>query len=266
MAEFERVPLRPRNDRSWLSRLGVAVALFVGVAILKPWDMVRTAGSGDATPLPTFYVSPTERTGARPYNPVLFGLREPDPGWELWPAGYVVRFGLAGPVRVDGSSETAAPAGSAGPATGSPATEGPVATSSPSTEGPAAVATPGVEPPAIEGLIDLGTADHLLALGINTPLDVRLESVELSRVEDERVTPVPIVRLPTLWESSHFTVIAPEDPVERGQAAPWEPGLYRLELTPTFGDVRIVDFQVYPPLAGSPNPTDPTKELRPPFR
>lgn len=261
MAEFERVPLRPRPDRSWLPRVAVAVALFVGIAILKPWDVMRTGVAGNATPLPTFFVRPTERTGARPYNPVLFGLREPDPAWELWPAGYVVRFGLAGPVRVGDPGSTAAPVGSAGPGGGAPPS------GAPGTEGPPATTATVTQPPSNEGVVDLGPADHLVALGINTPLDVRLESVQLSRLDDETSTPVPIVRLPTLWESSHFTVIAPEDPVERGQAAPWEPGLYRLALTPTFGDVRIVDFRVHPPLAGpSPTLTDPTKESRPPFR
>jgi hypothetical protein len=270
MAEFERVPLRPRPDRNWLPTVGLAVALFVGVAILKPWDLMRTGVSGDATPLPTFFVRPTERTGARPYNPVLFGLREPDPAWELWPAGYVVRFGLAGPVRVEDADATAAPAGGGGPPTPAPATGAPTATpigEPPATGGPPPPATPISQPPANEGVIDLGTADHLVALGVNTPLDVRLESIQLARLEDESSTPVPIVRLPTLWESSHFTVIAPEDASERGQAAPWEPGLYRLVLTPTFGEVRIVDFRVFPPLAGaSPAATDPTKEQRPPFR
>src|SRR5215211_5426556 len=116
MAEFERVPLRPRPNRNWLPTVGLAFGAFLIVAILKPWDLGRTATAGDATSGPTYFVRPTERTGPRPYDPQLFSGREPDPAWELWPAGYVVQFGLAGPLKVHGSSDpSAAPARPGGP-------------------------------------------------------------------------------------------------------------------------------------------------------
>lgn len=268
MAEFQRVPLRPRPDRNWLPRLGVALAAFLLVAIVKPWDLGGIGAAGEASAEPTFFVRPTERTGPRPYDPQLFSGREPDPAWELWPAGYVVQFGLAGPVKVHGPDD-ASPAPEGTDAAPPPASGVPPASDAPGSEPTTAPPTSGPTPqtPLGEGFVDLGPADHLIALGINTPLEFRVETVALSRLEDDSITPVAIVRLPTLWESTHFTVIAPEDPTAAGQAAVWEAGLYRLELTTAFGEVRIVDLRVRPAFAKTPEPSlDPTREQRPPFR
>ena len=85
-----------------------------------------------------------------------------------------------------------------------------------------------------------------MALGINTPADVHVETVTLSLLTDDAIKPVAIVRLPTFWESTHFIVIAPEDPAAVGQAMPWEPGLYRLSLTAASGEVRAIDLRVRP--------------------
>ena len=67
MAEFERVPLRPRPSRNWLPTAALAFATFVIVMIVKPWDLARpaTSGTDDGTPRPTFFIRPTERTGPR---------------------------------------------------------------------------------------------------------------------------------------------------------------------------------------------------------
>ena len=264
MAEFERVPLRPRPDRNWLPGIGMAFAAFLLIAIVKPWDLGRTATGAAATAGPTFFVRPTERTGARPYDPQLFSGREPDPAWELWPAGYVVQFGLAGPVRVHDPSGSFPPGPTRAPPSTDPAPSAPHdsdGTAAPSGAGPTPVA------PLGGGVVELGPADHLIALGINTPLEFRVETVALSRLEDATITPIPIVRLPTLWESNHFTVIAPEDSGAAGQAAAWDPGLYRLELTTAFGEVRVLDLRVSPAISGNASPSlDPIRELRPPFR
>jgi hypothetical protein len=245
MAEFERVPLRPRPGRNWLPSVALGLAIFLALAIVKPWDSSRTETAGDGSAPPTFFIRPTERTGPRAYDPQLFGNREPDPAWELWPAGYVVQFGLAGPVKVPGQDdESPSPHSSAPPA--SPQ----VPRGSTEPRGSAApTAAPESGLPLEPGIVDLGTADHLVALGINTPLDARIESVRLFRLTDIRSDLVPIVRLPTLWESSHFLVIAPADPVNVGQPGIWEPGAYRLELTTAFGDIRVVDLRIRPPLA-----------------
>jgi hypothetical protein len=249
MAEFERIPVRPRPNRRWLPNAALAFAAFVVLMIVKPWDTPSStapgqAGAGGATPLPTFYIAPTARTGPRPYDPALFGGREPDPAWELWPAGYVVQFGLAGPVKVGGpAGGSLAPSVSAGPDAspdasplGSPAGE-----STPLPSGrPDAPALP-------SDVIDLGPTDHLVALGINTPLDARIELVSLWRVEAGGLPePIGIVLLPTLWESRHFIVIAPEDPAAPGQATGWEPGVYRLDLTSATLETREVILRVSP--------------------
>jgi hypothetical protein len=267
MAEFERVPLRPPPKRDWLPTAVTVVVLGIGLAIVKPWDLGRaTTGAEGATPQPTFFVRPTERTGPRPYDPILFGNREPDPAWELWPAGYVVEFGMSGPVRVhEGASpapiesgtavESAVPIESVGPS--------PRASMPPDPSGSLVPSAPPATPPLQDNVVDLGTTDHLVALGINTPADVRIETITLSRLTDEAITPVPVVRLPTYWESSHFIAIAPEDQAAPGQAAPWEPALYRLQLTTAFGEVRVIDLRVRPPLA--PKPTQ-GPEVRPPLR
>jgi hypothetical protein len=247
MAEFERVPLRPRPKRNWLPTVGVGFAFFLALAIVKPWESPRTPTAGDPSSRPTFYIAPTERIGPPPYNPVLFGLREPDPGWELWPAGYVVRFGLAGPVKVHGQ-DGASPA---------PPTIAPIDTDPPSpslgagaTAGPGASAAATSDPPD-PGVVDLGPADHLVALGINTPSEFRVVTMDLEfeRGEDCCLDAVPFVHLPTLWESDHFVVIAPEDPAAKGQPGVWEPGEYVLYLADRDGELREIRFVVRP--AGS---------------
>jgi hypothetical protein len=178
----------------------------------------------------------------------------------------VVQFGLAGPVKVHGQDGSPSPDGS-NPPTASEPPHGTERPSSGDPSGPPPTDAPAPEAPIGDGLIDVGPADHLIALGINTPLEFQVETVSLSRLEDARITPVPVVRLPTLWESTHFIVIAPEDPRAVGQPAIWEAGVYRLELTTTFGDVRIVDLRVLPPIVVTASPSlDPVREVRPPFR
>ena len=102
MADVPRVPTRsPPGRHLAAAASAVSVALVLVLAVLKPWDGAGPGPPATATPA-TFYIAPdVERTG-RPadYDPVLFGGREPDPAWELWPAGYVVQFGMAGPVKV----------------------------------------------------------------------------------------------------------------------------------------------------------------------
>ena len=252
MAEFERVPLRPRPDRNWLPTAGLAFAVFLVLVIVKPWESSRNATAGDPTPPPTFFVRPTERTGVPDYNPILFGLREPDPAWELWPAGYVVRFGMAGPVRVHGQDGASPAPGTTGaPAPTEPGSSNePAASRAPeASPAPEPEVSPDVTPPPPEpGVIDLGPADHLVALGINMPLDFRVISIDLEfeRGEDCCLEAVPYVHLPTLWESGHFVVIAPEDPSARGQPDTWRAGEYVLYLAAQDGELREIRFVVRP--------------------
>jgi hypothetical protein len=253
MAEFERVPLRPRPNRNWLPTIGLGFAIFIALVIVKPWDSPLPSTAGNPTTQPTFFVAPTERTGVPDYNPLLFGLREPDPAWELWPAGYVVQFGLAGPVRVHGQDgATPAPGASASPGPSEEPRASTAATAPPPDPSDAPGSTePGVDtppPPTDPHVVDLGPADHLVALGINMPLEFRVISIdlELERGDDCCLEAVPHVRLPTLWESAHFVVIAPEDPAAAGQPDAWTPGEYLLYLAARDGELREIRFVVRP--------------------
>ncbi len=231
MAEFLPTQVDRPSHRSWLPTLG-SVALFVlALVIVKPWGPA-------ATPLPT--TAPTIQSRASPvvatprfdrtaYDPRLFGSREPDPAWELWPAGYVVEFGISGPLPVHSP-------GPSGAASQAPLRSDPAP--SPSK----------VEPPG-ERVVDLGPADHLIALGINTPADVRVVDLRLwilrVRCCDAALA---YVRLPTLWESSHFIVVGVEDPDRPGTPGPWPVGEFRLDLVLQTGEVRSIRFRVTAPL------------------
>jgi len=236
MAEVNRIPLGRPPAGSWLPGVMATIVVLIGLAILKPWTPPPSAVA--PTAVPTFYIAPvaTERTGPRPYDPQLFGGREPEPAWELWPAGYVVQFGMAGPVSVEGSWE----AGS-----------GPDPGSSPGDPASSPVGSPGgpTVQPLAPGIADLGPADHLVALGINTPLEARVTNVTLSFYAGEPccLELLPIVRLPTLWESEHFIVIAPADRGDPSKAAGWQVGRYRLDVTTAAAEIREVTFVVRAP-------------------
>ena len=241
MAEFQPVPIGRPPPRSWLPALGSVLGIIVALAIVKPWQPAQIGDPGAhaatpsadvATPLATL-----PRSDRHTYDPRLFGNREPDPAWELWPAGYVVQFGMAGPVQVHGQ-ESASPSGGPGASTKPAGSAAPDPSSN----------APGSSPP--EHVVDLGPADHLIALGINTPADVRVVEVRLW-AEGRRqcfCADVPIVRLPTLWESGHFVVIGIADPDRPDDTGPWVPGEYRLELETADGDVRSVRLRVSAPM------------------
>lgn len=245
MAEFQPVPIGRPPPRSWLPALGSVMVLLVALAVVKPWQAPQAGDPNGG--VPTQSAAPVAPRTAMPrsdrntYDPRLFGNREPDAAWELWPAGYVVEFGMAGPVDVHGQ-ESAAPSGgpAASPEPDRSAVAGGSAAPSPLPPAPS---------PGAEHVVDLGPADHLIALGINTPADVRVTEVRLW-LDGRRqcfCVAVPIVRLPTLWESDHFLVIGIADPDRPGDTGPWTPGEYRLELETVAGEVRSVRLRVLAP-------------------
>jgi hypothetical protein len=247
LAEFQPIPVDRQPPRSWLSTLGSVAAVVLALAVIKPWgDPGSPAPTAGATAGRSARPAATVRAERTEYDPRLFGIREPEPAWELWPAGYVVEFGIAGPLRVGGQDE---PSGSEGPA----ASEGAHATGAPS-PGPGAASGPpppaASEDPAAALVVDLGPADHLVALGINTPLDVRVAEISLWMQQGQACCsqPVPIIRLPTLWDSRHFLVIGIEDPERPGDTGPWPPAEYRLDLETTGGETRSVRLRVSPPV------------------
>jgi hypothetical protein len=212
------VPTGRKPDR-WLPASIAAVTFLVLVAIAKPW------GRG-ATPLLTFpspsaasvpAVQATRPPGRGRYNPALFGQDAPDPAWQLWPAGYVVDFGLAGPVTM----------GTDGSPSASPVAAQPTSRSS-------RTPYPTLPPPYGSAVpIRIGQADNLVVLGINTPADVDVVQFRLSRFVGDKTVVVPIVVLPTPWPIHYFHVIGMESPDSSDVLGRWQAGIYRLAL---FGD------------------------------
>ena len=245
MAAFQPVPISRPPPRSWLPALGSSLAIILVITIVKPWDALGP-GEGAVPPAsastgPAAARSPEPQRERDVYDPRLFGSYEPEPGWELWPAGYVVEFGIAGPVDVHGQA-------SAGPSGGVAATADPGTT--PASGPPDQTAPPALPTPGLEHVVDLGASDHLIALGINTPADVQVTEVMLWMQAgavccDE---PVSTIRLPTLWESKHFLVIGIADPFRPGEAGGWLAGEYRLDLVTEGGEIRSVRLRITAPV------------------
>ncbi|HEX5591627.1 MAG TPA: hypothetical protein VFX65_15140 [Candidatus Limnocylindrales bacterium] len=232
MAELQRVPVDRPLPRRWLPALGIGLAAAFALVTLKPWGG-RPAGpmTAEASPPPSAAPAPTPAARARGYEPRLFGYREPDPRWELWPAGYVFQFGISGPLALASPESGAAPSPAPSPAPG---------------------AVPGA------AVVDLGPADHLTALGINTPDHVRVAEIRLWRPlagsccrgsMRSAVVGVRIVRLPTLWDSATFHVIGLADRQVPGRLGRWPVGEYRLDLVMALGETLEIRFRVGEPAA-----------------
>jgi hypothetical protein len=209
MADLKRVVSPGGKPDRWLPASIAVITFVVVVAIAKPWGR----GATNLTAFPSASVAgPTASrpTGRGRYDPALFGQDAPDPAWQLWPAGYVVDFGLAGPVTM--ATEPSAPASSTTP---------PGRTPRPS---PAAPPYGSAEP------IRVGQADNLVVLGINTPADVDVVQFRLTRFEGAKQVVVPIVVLATPWPVHYFHVIGIDSPDSSDVLGAWQAGVYRLEL------------------------------------
>src|SRR3954470_3919900 len=153
MSDLRRIVPPGKRPGRGLGAPGVIGGLFWFLAIAKPW------GARGPLPVP-FPVATTGATSAPTghgltrgaYDPALFGQEVPDPAWQLWPAGYVVDFGLAGPVTIDPPAPATTPDASGSvPATPRPSPESPFGPTEP---------------------VRLGGADNLVVLGVNNPDDV----------------------------------------------------------------------------------------------
>jgi hypothetical protein len=223
MGELRPVVPAGRKPDRWLPASIAAVTFLVLIAIAKPWGRgatpTLTFPSASVPGVPT--VQPTRPPGRSRYNPALFGQDAPDPAWQLWPAGYVVDFGLAGPVTMGTDGTLPAPTPRAAST--------PRLTPSPS---------PTLPPPwGSEVPIRIGQADNLVVLGINTPSDVDVVQFRLSRFVGEKMVVVPIVVLPTPWPVHYFHVIGMESPDSSDVLGRWQAGVYRLTL---FGDGGVI--------------------------
>ena len=217
MTDVQRVsrPGSPFSDRD--RALALVVTIGVLVAIAKPWG----GDAGPVNPVIPFPSRPAPSAEAplpgRPYEPELFGPFEPAPSWSIWPAGYFVSVKYVTRRGQPGSEPGPSPSGS-------PAPSGTVPSSAP----PSTEAARGPDWPPI---IEVGPGDHLLWLGVDTPLGWTIRSSTLTRIgPDGRPVDVPITRLPSDWDD-HFAVLGIPVAGRSDRLTDWPRGEYRLTIT-----------------------------------
>jgi hypothetical protein len=254
--EFEEIPtvrIGRAADRRRTQTAFVVMAIAVTAAILKPW------GNGPAPPAarptspnPASSTVPFDPAAPRGYDPNLFGHYEVKPAWELWPAGYVYQFGISGPLRLDEDSPVPT---ASGPTPGGP--DGPAASPPPGRPSPSPPASP---PPGAAELVDVGAADHLVVLALNTPAGTRVLDARLWQFPTGAAPArIRLMELPPPWPVDYFHVYGipvHDDPAE---LAPWRPGVYRLDVLVDPGvAVRSIGVLVQQPLDGPPTKDGPT--------
>jgi hypothetical protein len=250
MSDLTRVPGPSSPLEGRMATVIALVAIGVLVAIAKPWGPgPAPAAKATSSPSPAATASATPLDPLTAYDHEVFGIHEPAPAWEIWPAGYLVSFGFA--MRIDGT-----PSGSTEPS--STPSGVPRASGSPQ-PGP-----PGATVPVWPATIMVSAGSHLSMIGINTPLGVTIAGVRLSRVDaDGGSTVVTTVRLQSRWPS-HFTVIGIDDGSGVDALDSWPPGRYRLELDIGPGGVQrtiAIGIDAPPddlgPASAAPEPSSP---------
>ena len=217
--EFEEIPVvrlgHPADARRAQAATIIVVAI-LAILIAKPWGETRPPTIAVASPsrvaslaAPSIRPAETVRPdGARIYDPALFGRYAVTPRWEIWPTAYVYKFGLSGPLAID--------SGATGPLESGPPQQPP--------------ASP---PPGAGQLIDVGAADLLMVLGLNTPSESRILDARLWQFPSAG-PPVRIAlrELPPPWPVDTFHVyglLSPGD-ADPYVVAGWTPGVYRMDL------------------------------------
>ena len=253
-------PPTPFEGRS--ARVLGLVLIALLVAIIKPWG----SGPGAVAPPPVDASAPASpaapvaaAASATPFDPwanydhEIFGIYEPEPRWELWPAGYLVSFGYA--FRIESTSAGQTPGGVASPAPGP--SEAPTA-STPQ-------ASPTLLPPAASGALDDGPiwpatiritdGNHLGLIGVNTPLGYRVTGMGVFRTTDGANEALDVVSPASDWPS-HFTIVAIADESRSEAIERWPPGTYRLELIFQPGDIsRTIIIEIDPSRFDEPEPS-----------
>jgi hypothetical protein len=245
--EFEEVPVvrlgRPR-DAARIQAATMIVIVGIAILIIKPWGEPRRAEAPSARPTaaaiaPSRSIRPLATVrpdGARIYDPALFSQYSVTPRWELWPTAYVYEFGLSGPLAID-------------PGSGSGS-------------GPAASSPPATPPPDAAQLIDVGAADLLMVVGLNTPAGSRVLDARLWRFPDRgAAVRIPIRELPPPWPVDTFHVygIRVADDPDPDLVASWSPGVYRLDLLVDPGvEIHRIGLVVRAPVGSRPAAPRPT--------
>jgi hypothetical protein len=232
MSDLIRVPgpSSPLEGRS--AKVIAVIVIGVLVAIVKPWGTI-TPGPAAPVASPTgslALASPRSSLAIPNYNPEVFGLYEPTPSWELWPAGYLVSFGFA--TRIE-SGAVASPQPVAPSSSTEPAPPEPTA-SARSPNPPDGSGDPQATQPVWPSTIRFSSGSHLSLLGINTPLGYAVTEVTLTRTDPSgRESNVATVLPPSPWPA-HFTVVAIDAGNGRDPEESWPPGTYvfRLQFEP----------------------------------
>jgi hypothetical protein len=221
------------------------VAIAVALAILKPWGtggarapIPSQAVVASPSPTPTDTPNPTDGY-SRVYDPLIFGDRQLQADWGLWPAGYLSTFGFA--MRSDQSSPP-----------GGPSASGPTASQ------PAA--------PVWPNAIDIPLGNHLLLIGVSTPIGFKVDRIHMTRfLASGRTEVVPLLELPSPWPN-HFAVIGIDGGLGANRPIFWAAGRYRLDLMIDPGSIqRSIEVRVEGPApsAGTDSPAPSIASARP---
>ena len=234
MTELQRVtgPSSPIHRR--IGQLIAVLVVAVLIAIAKPWGSSPgpSAAIASVATEPTATPRPSPSSGA--YDYLQFGINEPPPGWELWPAGSLASFSYA--MRIDMAVRLPAPEATPEPS-GAP-TPPPPSPTPPSTPSPAGVPVSWPE-------IRIPRGSMLDLVGINRPLGYGLRVEALTRIDDDgTVTPVRSLLAVSPWPS-HFTTVGYAAGETGDAMMRWPAGHYRLDLSIDPGGVhRSIDIVV----------------------
>jgi hypothetical protein len=216
-------PASPFEGRS--AKVIAVIVIGILVALIKPWGTATSVPLARASAAPTAVAatprpgSPTPFDAFAGYDHELFGIYEPEPRWELWPAGYLVSFGYA--IRIGSTSTETSPPQTAPGASASPAR--PVATS-------ATTPKPGADEPNWPATITIANGNNLGLIGVNMPLGYRIASVAIVRVKaDDSEQSLDVAEAASQWPS-HFRVFGLADGTGGEVVANWPAGNYRLDL------------------------------------
>ena len=222
--------------------IGIIVVAVV-LAMLKPWesdggpnqlDRIGVAASAGLSPSPSPAVTPTPNpldAISRKYDPLIFGDRELQSDWGLWPAGYLTSFGFA--MRAEPSNQPGVPGASQQPS-GLPPT--------------------GADLPMWPQVINVILGNHLLLMGISMPTDHTVNGIRLTRERaDGTWEDVRVMLLPPPWPN-HFTVIGIDGGLGADRPIFWVPGHYRLDVGIVPGPIqRSIEIDVEGPPAATPS-------------
>jgi hypothetical protein len=238
--EFEEIPVvrlgNPTDARRARAATIIVVAM-LAILVAKPWGETRPPTIAVASPSPVASppapsIRPAETVrpdGARIYDPALFGRYAVTPRWEIWPTAYVYKFGLSGPLPIDSGDSD------------------PVESGAPQQP-------PASPPPGAGQLIDVGAADLLMVLGLNTPSESRILDARLWQFPSAG-PPVRMAlrELPPPWPVDTFHVyglLSPGD-ADPFVVAGWTAGVYRMDLLVDPGaQIRRIGLLVRHAVAG----------------